>query len=122
MNNFSIITAIFLLVFAAFAAESNAADYELARVRSDGKVIDSQGNVTGIKNKSDPRNTKYEYYYYSIDEDGNLSEESSFKIMSHPENLGAGYVKVPLKSEAPVANGGYRSTSSAHRNEFVTEY
>ena len=69
----------------------------------------SNGRVIGVPNSSDPRNNRYETYYYSVDSNGNYSNGSAFKVTGNPHHpVGGGFVRIdvaPQDSEGQTYEG-----------------
>jgi len=75
------------------------------RIRTDGQIIDIEGNIIAVPNKDDPRNTDYEKYYSNLGPDGKPSGTSDFYIIS---DINAGYLRKEINPAAdappPAAN------------------
>lgn len=86
-----------LIVFLTFSA---AHAIEPVIIRADGFVVDSSGDVIGVPNLQDSRNSPYERYYYIVDSEGNFTNGSAFKVTSNPHTFGSGgFIRIDVKSE-----------------------
>lgn len=101
MMKYFLTIVIFLLSQNAAIAAPKEKIYEpvitKAKIRGDGMLVDEDAMIIGVKNSKDPRATEYVFYYFGVDEDGNLTEDSLYKVYQNPEVTWPDYLQETLE-------------------------
>jgi hypothetical protein len=101
MGKYFIAIVIFLLINMPAVAQEVALKPVIvpAKIRGDGMLVDDEAMIIGIRNLEDPRATNYEFYYLGVDEEGNFTDDSIYKVYQDPNSTSPNFVQESLFPE-----------------------
>lgn len=86
---------ILIVIFLCFASSVEAATSSTppppvkpiitkAKIRGDGALIGKDNLIIGIRNAKDPRANEYEFFYYGVSPEGEMTDYSVYKVYQNP--------------------------------------
>lgn len=121
---FLIITVFLFSQAIASSAHAEEVIYEPivvpAKIRGDGMLMSDDALISGIRNPDDPRSDAYTFYYFGVDPEGNVSEESMYKVYQNPDVSWPDFLQETLQP-VPIDDSKILAQSAQMRNAILTE-
>lgn len=116
-----VIVMFLLLGVNAQAVEEFVPEVKAAKIRGDGMLVDDDNLISGIRNVNDPRNTDYEFYYIGVDAQGNLTDESAYKVYQDPESITPRFLQESLMPPEEVDYSQIINQSASMENAILVD-